>query len=412
MKVRVEAYGCTMNQGEGSVLEKKLESLGHEVVQSAEDADLVVLNTCTVIRPTEMRMTKRMKEISRQGKHLIVTGCMASVQSDQIKDIVPDALIISPFEYDYFSPLITDHFGVGAFTQTLEPDIVTAIVPIAQGCLGSCTYCITRMARGRLRSYAIESVVEKCRKSVAQGAKELLVTAQDTACYGLDQGRTLGELMRAVSSLPGKFRIRIGMMNPDSLQKVIEDLLPAWESDKVYKFLHLPVQSGSDRILKDMGRHYTVDDFKRQVERFRERFRDLTLSTDVITGFPGETDKDHESTMELIREVRPSIVNVTRYSPRPGTIAAKSKNQVPGWVSKERSRSLTQLRFKIGKSVNIGKEGDREEVLIAEKGKDDTYIGRTISYTPVVIEEGVRLGEFVDVNIVRSASTHLFGRLV
>ncbi|MDD1767911.1 MAG: tRNA (N(6)-L-threonylcarbamoyladenosine(37)-C(2))-methylthiotransferase [Methanomassiliicoccales archaeon] len=400
-----------MNQGEGSVLEKKLESLGHEVVQSAEDADLVVLNTCTVILPTEKKMVKRMKEISKQGKHLIVSGCMAAVQPDQIKDAVPDALIIPPFEYDSFSPLVTDHFGVGTFTRMLEPDNVTAIVPIAQGCLGSCTYCITRMARGKLRSYSMESVIDSCRKSIDQGAKELLITAQDTACYGLDRGHNLGELVAAVSGISGRFRMRIGMMNPDSLHRIIETLVPAWESDKVYKFLHLPVQSGSNRIIKAMGRHYTVDDFKLHVEMFRNRFRNLTLSTDVITGFPGETDKDHKATTDLIKEVRPNIVNVTRYSPRPGTVAADAKNQVPGWVSKERSRELTQTRFKIGKSLNIGKEGDVEEVLVTERGKNDTYIGRTISYTPVVIEEGVRLGDFVDVEIVRSASTYVFGRL-
>lgn len=412
MRVRVEAYGCTMNQGEGAVLEKKLESLGHEVVQSAEDADLVVLNTCTVIRPTETKMLKRMKEISKQGKQLIVSGCMAAVQPDQVMETAPNALVISPFEYDLFTPLVTEHFGVGNFTRILEPDFVTAIVPIAQGCLGSCTYCITRIARGKLKSYGMESVVKSCKESVSQGAKELLITAQDTACYGLDVGHNLAELIDAISDIPGKFRMRIGMMNPDSLHKVIDDLILSWDSEKVYKFLHLPVQSGSDRVLKAMGRHYTVDDFKAQVARFRKRYRNLTLSTDVITGFPGETDKDYRKTMELIEEVKPNIVNVTRYSPRPGTPAAKAKNQVPGWMSKERSRELTTLRFRISKSINIGKEGDREEVLVTEKGKNDTYIGRTVSYTPVVIEEGVRLGDFVEVEIVRSAPTHLIGRLV
>jgi threonylcarbamoyladenosine tRNA methylthiotransferase CDKAL1 len=412
VKVRVEAYGCTMNQGEGVILEKKLESLGYEVVRSAEDADLVVLNTCTVIRPTEMKMIKRMKEISKQGKHIIVSGCMAAVQPDQIKETVPDALIIPPFEYDSFSPLVTDVFGNGTFTRILEPDIVTAIVPIAQGCLGSCTYCITRIARGKLRSYSMESIVRNCKESIAQGARELLITAQDTACYGLDQGHNLGELITSISDIPGRFRMRIGMMNPDNLQKVVRHLIPAWESEKVYKFLHLPVQSGSNTVLGAMGRHYTLDDFKLQVTRFRRRFRNLTLSTDVITGFPGETDKDHRMSVGLIEDIGPNIVNVTRYSPRPGTTAARAKNQIPGWVSKERSRELTHLRFRISRSINIGKEGDREDVLITEKGKDDTYIGRTMSYTPVVVEEGVRLGDFVEVEIIRSAPTYLIGRLV
>jgi tRNA A37 methylthiotransferase MiaB len=161
-----------------------------------------------------------------------------------------------------------------------------------------------------------------------------------------------------------------------------------------------------------MGRRYSVNDFRRQVQMFRERLQDFTLSTDVIVGFPGETNEDFNKTMELIREIRPNIVNVTRYSSRPGTPAEKSNNQVPGWMSKERSRELTVLRFKVGLSINIGREGNKEEVLITERGKDSTYIGRTMSYAPVVIEDGVRLGDLVKIEIVKSTPTHLFGRLV
>ncbi len=412
MRVRVEAYGCTMSQGEGELLERKLRSLGHEVVSCEEEADVVVLNTCTVIRSTETRMLKRMREVSEKGKRLIVSGCMAAVQPEEIKGVAPDAIIIPPSEYDSFSPIVTGRFGEGDFTCVLEPRVVTAVIPIAQGCLGSCTYCITRIARGRLRSYPMERVLESCRHSIAAGARELLVTAQDTACYGLDRGSDLGSLVRRISGLPGDFRVRIGMMNPDSLGRVISGLVPAFADPKVYKFLHLPVQSGSDRILKAMGRLYSVDDFMLQVERFREAIPGLTLSTDVIAGFPGETDEDHERTKELLRKVRPNIVNVTRYSKRPGTPAARAKDQVPGWISKERSRELTHLRFRIAREINIGKEGDVEDVLVTERGKDGTHIGRTISYTPVVIPQEVRLGQVERVRIVGSAATHLVGHIV
>lgn len=412
VRVWVEAYGCTMSQGEGAILEKKLRSLGHEVVGSADDADLVVLNTCTVIRATETRMLKRMREVSGSGKRLIVSGCMAAVQVDQIRDAAPEAVIIPPSEYDSFSPIVTDRFGEGGLSGVLEPKAVTAIIPIAQGCLGTCTYCITRIARGTLRSYPTERILERCRHSIAAGAIELLVTAQDTACYGLDLGRDLASLVRQIAELPGDFRIRIGMMNPDSLGRIIGGLVPTFMDTKVYKFLHLPVQSGSDRMLRAMGRLYTVDDFLTQVERFRNAFPELTLSTDVITGFPGETAEDHERTKEFLRTVRPNIVNVTRYSKRPGTQAARAKDQVPGWVSKERSRELTHLRFRIAREINIGKEGDIEEVLVTERGKEGTYIGRTISYAPVVISQEVRLGQVVRVRIVGSAATHLIGHIV
>ncbi len=400
-----------MNQGEGLVLERKLESLGHEIVTSAEEAELVVLNTCTVIRPTETKILKRMEALSHEGKQLIVSGCMAAVQPEAIRRKIRDAIVIPPYEYDSFSRLVLDHFGEGDLREVRERRLTTAILPIAQGCLGSCSYCITRIARGRLRSYDFDSILQKAREFVESGSREILITAQDTGCYGLDIGRDVGQLTDAISRIPGKFRMRIGMMNPDSLAKVISSFLPAWSGEKVYKFLHLPVQSGSDRLIRAMGRRYSVEEFKSQVAAFREKCPDLTLSTDFITGFPGETGEDHRLSVELIEDLRPSIVNVTRFSPRPGTAAAEEK-QVPSWISKERSRELTVLRFKISGSLNRGMEGRTEEVLVTERGKDGTFVGRTKSYMPVVLKEEVPIGNILEAKIVGSAPTHLIGKII
>ncbi|MDH7509172.1 MAG: tRNA (N(6)-L-threonylcarbamoyladenosine(37)-C(2))-methylthiotransferase [Methanomassiliicoccales archaeon] len=412
MKFFVETYGCTMNQGEGIELSEKLRALGHQPVSSADEAELIILNTCTVIQSTQTKILKRLRELYRLDKNLIVSGCMAAIQPEIIKKVAPNVIVLSPQEYDSFQRVITENYGRISGQEIIHCERTTAIIPIAQGCLGSCTYCITRLARGRLRSYMPDQIVEKARRLVESGARELLLTAQDTASYGFDIGCTLSDLISSIVQIPGKFRIRIGMMNPESLQKIVDDLIDSWRSDKVYKFLHLPVQSGSERILKLMGRRYTVEQFRTQVQLFRSFFPDLTLSTDVITGFPGENDTDHKMTVKLIKEIRPNILNVTRFSPRPGTPAANASDQIPSWISKERSRELTKLRFQISKEIYKAKEGAIEEILITEKGKYDTLIGRTISYVPVVVRGGVEVGSFVKVRIIDSAPTHLLGEVI
>ncbi len=393
------------------MLQQKLSSLGHEIVDSPLDADLIVLNTCTVIGETERKMLKRMKDIASQRKSLVVSGCMASIQVDEILRAAPEALVVAPNSYGSFSSLIMEQFG-GRGGEKKERKEVSAIVPIAKGCLGACTYCITKKARGILHSHPVEDIVEHVRSSINSGSKEILLTAQDTGCYGFDSNTNLAQLLERVTEVRGDFRIRVGMMNPDNLDKMEGEFIPAWMNKKVYKFVHLPVQTGSDRILEAMGRRYSAAQFEDQVSRLRKACPEMALATDVITGFPGESEDDHRASVELIKRVQPDIVNVTRFSPRPGTPAAKASGQIVGWMSKERSREMTTLRFEIAEKKNEAMVGRRERVLITEQGKCGTSIGRTMAYRQVIIPVGAPLGRFVEVEITRSAPTHLFARVV
>ncbi len=408
MKVRVETYGCTMNQGEGRLLEEKLAALGHQIIDDASDADLVVLNTCTVIQETERRMLKRMAEISAQRKELLVAGCMASIQADEIIKVAPKALIMAPRDYQRFPSLVEEHFGCGGSAVVL-PSSITFVLPIAQGCIGNCTYCITKLARGTLSSYPINDILAQAQHGLDGGARELLVTAQDTACYGFDLGTDLPHLLSSLTDLHGEFMVRVGMMNPDNLLRIIDRFLPTWTSPKVYQFLHLPVQSGSPAMLEAMSRGYGPEDFTPLAEKLRRASPRMTLATDIIVGFPGETAEDHRGTVEMLKEVRPDIVNVTRFSPRQGTPAARARNQVPGWVAKERSREITKLRFEISQDINEAMVGRRERIMITEEGKAGTAIGRTSSYKPVVVKGRHPAGSTMEVEIIRTAATHLFG---
>ena len=241
-----------------------------------------------------------------------------------------------------------------------------------------------------------------------RGAKEIKLTGQDTAAWGVDAGSSLPRLLAAITALPGDFRVRVGMADPLAVGPIVDELIDAYGSEKVFKFLHLPVQSGDDAILERMKREYTVEDFERIARRFRATFPELTLSTDVIVGFPGETEREVAATIELLKRVRPDIVNVTRFSPRKGTPAAAWKAPV-GWRVKEWSRRVTAVKARIGKETNERFVGRAMRVLTTEPGTSGTTLARTDNYKQVVLPGELPIGEFLDVRIVGATEIDLEG---
>lgn len=411
MRYFVESYGCTMNFGEGEQLSKKMESLGHTRVDSPDEADIVILNTCTVVDTTEKKMIHRMGELKQEGKEIIITGCMAKVQPKRISIRLPESMIIPPDQYDLFSGKVESAFGCAPCTETYEFG-ASAILPIAQGCLGNCSYCITRFARGVLKSYQEDELLNEFKSMLDSGVKEILVTAQDTACYGRDIDTDLPTLLRRFLEFEGEYRIRIGMMNPNNLDCILDDLMDVMEDERVYRFLHIPVQSGSNSVLEKMRRHYTVDRFMGIVNRLRERYPDISIATDLITGFPGETERDHEKSIKLIKDLHADTVNITRFSVRPGTDAATMNNQIHGNISKERSTELTETKMSVEGDINSTLIGQRYRVLVTENGRPGTMIARNRNYRPIGIEADIPIGTFIDVEITGSAPTHLVGRIV
>lgn len=411
MKFIVETYGCTMNQGESAELAARLCSLGHHQVFEENEADAALINTCVVIEPTERKILRRMRQLRDEGKRLMIVGCMASVSPKMLREEFPGALISGTSDYPRFMKVLEEEFKCcGEATAPGEPGQM--VLPIAQGCNGSCSYCITKLARGDLVSYPLDELVRRVEQALIHGTKEVLVTSQDTAAYGMDGDHRLPDLLKAVCDLPGDFRVRVGMMNPDNLAEILDGMIEAYKHPKLYRFLHLPVQSGSDRIIRDMGRAYTSAEYIEMVRRMRSAVPELTLSTDVITGFPGEAETDHRHTVDLMERLRPNIINVTRFSRRPGTVADGMRGQVPGWVSKERSRELTRLRFRISTEINASKIGRVYSVLIDERGKGSSVMARTDDYLPVVIKGEHDLWNRVNVRITGHASTHLYGAIV
>ena len=407
MKYYVESYGCTMNYGEGRKLSRDMASMGYSEASSAEDADIVILNTCTVVETTEKKMLSRISDLRKMKKEVIVTGCMAKVQPKRIEIRLPESIVLAPSDYHMFAKEVAERYGIAGPALPIKEG-TDAILPIAQGCLGNCTYCITKFARGKLQSYPAESLVEDFKRFVDTGAKEILITAQDTACYGADIHTDLPSLMRSMLRKEGEYRMRIGMMNPNHLKKIVDGLISVMDDQRVYRFLHIPVQSGSDKILGDMRRGYTAEQFMELVDTLRASIPEISIATDIITGFPGESDEDHEMTKQLIRDLHADTLNITRFSARPGTEAA-GMEQLHGRILKERSTELTELKNQVEYDVNKRLIGQRFTALATEVGKEGTIV-RTNYYRPVVIREEIPLGTFLDVEITDCRSTYLFGK--
>jgi threonylcarbamoyladenosine tRNA methylthiotransferase CDKAL1 len=409
MKAYVEAYGCTLNFGETREIEDLLVERGWELVCDPGEADLVVLATCIVIETTERAMLKRIRELATT-KRLLITGCMATACRDKAERIAPNASFVAPADLEAISSLIggesVSHSGGD------RPPGSYGIVPIATGCKGTCSYCITRLARGDLRSRTTISIVDHVSREASRGPMEIQLTAQDSAAYGEDIGTDLPALVNEICRLPLDFRLRVGMMNPRSVLPIADRISNMYLQGKVFKFLHLPVQSASDILLEKMERGYRVSDFKAIVENVRASVPRLTLSTDLIIGYPGETESDHKSNLSLISEVRPDIVNVTRFSARPGTKAADAGSKVVGWKAKDRSREITDLRFEVAEELNRGWVGERVMALSTELGKNKSTILRNDEYKQIVVPGIHPLGEYFEVDITSATPTYLVGKKV
>ena len=387
MKFYLEKYGCTLNQAQGEMIASSLISQGNSLVDDLNEADSVLISTCIVIDHTEKKMLKRIDEFKKMGKDVLVSGCLTHYKLPNVKNI--------SFEVSRGNvPLI-------------KPNDLSVGIPIAEGCDGGCSFCISRLARGRLKSFSREEILNTIEGAVQKGAKEVRLTALDTGSYGYDIGSNLPELLKDIKNMKGDFTVRIGMMEPEHFVEIQEELLDVMKDKRFYKFLHLPFQSGDPMILKKMGRKYRIEDFVEGVKKFREKFPDSMLSTDVIVGFPYENVQSLIKTKEVILATEPEILNITKYSPRPGTVAYNWKtpptNQTATWsqIFSELHREISERRMR----RYVGRE---MESLVIERGKDNSFISRDEFYHPIILRDA-ELGQKVTVKIINSTPFYLIG---
>jgi MiaB-like tRNA modifying enzyme len=426
LKFYLETYGCSLNTADSDIIVGRLNPLGAERVQTMEDAGVIILNTCGVKEPTEDRIIHRLQELSDEGKPLLITGCLPKISLERIKQAIPTfGAILGPQSIESIAPILDRVMKGQRGILHLEPDTssklqffegppdsVICTIPICEGCLGSCSYCAVRFARANLKSYTVDEILRVARRSIHLGYLEIRMTAQDAGAFGHDSGETLAKLLYALGEIPGKHKFRLGMFNPNLVIDSLDDILDSMSSDRFFKFFHVPLQSGDDGVLQDMSRSYSVHEWKGIISKIRGRFPRATIATDIIVGFPNESDAAFDETMRLIEEIRPSVVNVSKYGDRPGTIASESRNKVETSVKKARSRRLSKLVAELAIESNRSWIGWSGPVIVTGLGSKGGYMGRTYSYKPVIIHDSVRVGDIANIKIVSAERTHLLGEPV
>ncbi len=424
-KIFIETFGCSANYNNSEIMAGLLVKKGHKVVSEPRNADLIIVNTCTVKQPTENRVKKSIMDFLKLKKKIIIAGCMPEVQKDLLKTIAPNASLVGPHHLKMISSVVDKVFKnktverIGKRNEIklncpeLRKNPIIQIIQISEGCNGSCSYCIVRLAKGKLFSYPESEIVKQIESGIKNNCKEIWLTSQDNAAYGQDKNTNLVSLLRKIVSIKGEFKVRIGMMDPNNVLLILDDLIKSLKSDKLFKFLHIPLQSGNDQILKKMKRPYTVDEFKKIIKKLRKEIPEITISTDIICGFPSETEEQFNDSIKLIKEIKPDVLNISRFWPRPGTKAAKMENQIHGNLTKQRSQLLTKEFNNISFEKNKNWIKWKGHVLIDEKGKDNSFVGRNYCYKPVVVKSKKELlGKEVNIRVNEATNHTLRGKIV
>ncbi|MCL2156686.1 MAG: tRNA (N(6)-L-threonylcarbamoyladenosine(37)-C(2))-methylthiotransferase [Methanobrevibacter sp.] len=424
MKVFIETFGCTFNKADSEIIAGNLHENDIQVVDSIEEADVAIINTCYVKQPTESKVINRITSLKSKfpNKKIVVSGCMVEIDPKKLDKIAPDSSWIGPHQLKNTTNVVKSSLNGKILRKSgfssdakvgvakLRFDSHIHIIQICEGCLGSCSYCCTRFARGPLNSYSIDEIKKEARKAIADGCVEIQLTAQDTAAFGKDTDEKLSALVEEVATIPGDFRLRLGMMHPKNIGEDLECLIKSFKLPNVYKFLHLPIQSGSNKILQDMKRNHSVEEYKDIVKKFREEIPDLTIATDIIVGYPTETEEDFNKTSEFLKELKPGLIHLSKYKHREGALSSVLE-EIPYDTMKRRSKYLTDIKSMITEDENKQLLGTVQRALVVEKGNKGGYIAKTDSYIPVVVDD-VDIGTFINVKITEATSTYLRGKKI
>ncbi len=398
MKVYIETYGCALNIHDSLVMEGLISSRGHEIVENEEEADAIIVNTCAVRLDTERRIEKRLKNLYRlhSDKKIIVAGCLAKARPYLVSKTVPTASLVSPQNIHLITNILESPGRMillnGDKRREYLPSIpnsrTIATIAVSEGCLSNCSFCITKIARRKVSSYPIKSIVETIRSLLSKGAKEIRLTAQDMGVYGYDiYGRkALPDLITSIlDKVEGEYKIRIGMISPQHFIDMFNDIIELYRDPRIYRFFHLPVQSGSDKVLRIMNREYSVEKYVRLINDIRSKIPDAYIATDIIVGHPGESWEDFMDTIRLVKELEFDKIHIARYTYRPRTLSGKLP-QVPDPEKKRRSTILSTVAEEIGLRKNASYAGKTVTGIVLDEGfKRKSLIARTDNYTPVII---------------------------
>ncbi len=421
IKIWIESYGCSANLADAEIISGMLRKNGYAITHDPENAELNLIVTCSVKDVTEHRMLYRIKELSKTNKPLIVAGCLPKTVPSKIEKINPSVSMLGPNSLDKTLETVNSTLH-GIKTINLSDSIkkkinlpkertnpIIGIVEIGTGCLSECSFCQTKIAKGWLTSYRIGDIVRQITTDLIQGCREIWLTSTDNGCYGRDIGTNLVELLKSCTKIDGDFKIRLGMLHPMFLPDLVDDLIKIYlSSDKMFKFLHIPVQSGSNNVLKSMKRNHSIELFTDIVHKFRQQIPDLTIATDVIIGFPTETNTDFEETIDIVKKTSPDIVNISKYSSREGTISSKY-GKLSSKLIKNRSETMTRVCRQVIEKRDSFWYNWTGPVLINEI-KDDYVLGRNYAYKSIFIRKTELLKQNLSCSLGRTVNIHVVGK--
>ena len=425
--VWIEAYGCSANIADSEIIAGTLNSHGYNIVNCIDDSDLNIIVTCSVKDSTEHKMLHRIKQLTGDNKPLLVAGCLTKTERKKIEQINPKVGLLGPNSLDRSVEAVNLTFSNNKIVflddssaekvnlPRLRVNKSISIVEIASGCLSNCSFCQTKISKGNLKSYRPGSISSQIKNDIKDGCNEIWLTSTDNGCYGKDINSNLVELLKLCTQLEGNYKLRIGMLNPMYLSEILYDLILVYKNEeKIFKFLHIPVQSGSNKILKQMYRGHDIEIFKKAIDEFRKSIPEITIATDVIVGFPNETEEDFKLTMDLIKESEPDIINISKYSQRSGTVSSRLKN-ISSDQKKLRSTILHNLSRDISRRRNTLWKGWIGDVYIDEI--TNTLVqGRNYAYKSVIINNAdtlnLNLGQIIKVKVVDSSQYSLFAEFL
>lgn len=430
-RVYIETYGCQMNQSDSEIILSVLSNSGYNETKNIEESDLILLNTCSVRENAENKIFSRLQSIKKYKKNnpfriIGILGCMAERLKDGlIKEELNVDLIVGPDEYRKLPYLIDNYLengkkGIAVKLSKIETydditpvrrDGITAWISVMRGCDKFCTFCVVPFTRGRERSRKVESIVDEAMMLRDEGIKEITLLGQNVNSFR-DSNMDFADLLNSVAKSVPDLRIRFITSHPYDCSKKLLDMMAKHKN--ICKYIHLPVQSGSERILKLMNRLYKIDEYKNVIDYARKIMPGIGLSTDIIAGFPTETETDHKYTIDLIKELKYDGAYTFAYSPRENTKAYKLRDDVPDEIKKRRLSEIIDIQRTLSNEKHQEFIGKKMNVLFESYSKKskDFLLGRTDCNKSVIIPaDGIKIGDYANVLIKRSNSATLFGEL-
>ena len=432
MKKRVSfiTLGCKVNQYETNAMMQKFQENGYEIVEIDNVSDICVVNTCTVTNMSDRKSRQALRKVKDKNKDAIIvaTGCYAQSSKEELEKMPEIDVVLGNEEKRDIVKYVEKYFeqnqkltavqdisvqkefeDMGQISYTEK---IRAVIKVQDGCNQFCSYCIIPYARGRVRSRKIDSIIKEIEQIAQKGIKEVVITGIHLASYGKDFEENIGliDLLEEINKIDGIERIRLSSLEPTLITEDFVNRLS--KLNKICDHFHLSLQSGCDETLKRMNRHYTTAEFKKATELLRKAYPNVALTTDIIVGFPGETDEEFNTTYEFLKGINFYKMHVFKYSPRHGTKAEKMPNQVDGNIKEERSRKLIELSDKNEKEQNKKYINTNLKVLIEEL-EDGYYKGHTTNYIMVKIKENAEnlQNKIVTAKIIGDEGIDLIGKL-